>query len=113
MKKISVRFNGTFESHSIKRDGTVMLGFKAPLSEIASMVNCVRFIDKRVSIGIKAGDERFAIGNVVLNRLSFDKDGEARLMLMSDVENMKLSSENFIALVDIPVRVYLTSVGGA
>jgi len=112
LKKIQIKFDGSFNSHNVKRDGTVVLSFKAPVSEMAEMVGAVRFISKRATVGIKAGDQEIPVGRVVFNRLQFDKEGEATLTLLSDVENMKLSGEDFIALVDKPVRVYLISMGG-
>lgn len=109
---IRVKFEGSFDSHNVKRDGVVKLSFKVPLSELPEVVQTMRLIDKQASMGLVCGAAKIPVGRVVFDRLSFDRDGEARVVFQSDVDNLRLSEENLRALVDSPIIVILRSAGG-
>jgi len=111
-ENIRIRFEGTFDSHNVKRDGVVKLGFKAPLSEIASVIQLVRLIDDRISIGIICEGTDIPVGRVSLDRLSFDRHGEARIVVESDVDKMRISEEHLRAVVDKPLTIVMIGKGG-
>ncbi len=100
---IVIRFEASFHNFNVKGDGIVKLTFKVPSNEMPQVVQTVRAIDQRnVRIGTKCHKKLTDMGRVAFERLTFDRDGEATLAFMS---NLDLDVSNLRDMVDEPVRV--------
>lgn len=95
-----IRFNSTFDGQSIKRDGTVSLTFRAPLSEIADTVKLVTLLETTFHLRcVNENDEPVEIGKVTFFRLQIDRQGESRVMFETELSVMANTLEEIRSLL--------------
>lgn len=94
-EKLTVDVVGTYNGHSVKRNGIVSVDFKTSYDERIKIIKSIAFIGQNVKIGVRVGsDKPMSLGMYSLNGLRIDRDGEATLKFTSEsdyVEHDNLS----------------------
>lgn len=96
-EEIKVKIECTFDGHSIKRNGDIDLRFKAPYSEIAKSASLVRMINCNIGVHARVNNEKPEfLGTFYLNKLSFDHDGESKMVFNTELDSSEF--DNFKSL---------------
>ena len=101
-----IKFRATFDNRATKKDGTHVLKFKSPYSDIHHAIGILRAIDVDSDLTIvlsrsnikKAGVVRFA-------GMRIDKEGESTVQFESDLKALKLTDADIQLMIDTTVRV--------
>lgn len=111
---MKVRFEGTYDGQTMKKDGLVTLRFRVPSLHLPEVVKTVMMIEKRIAAQVEAGDQKHKIGIVAFGGLNIDRHGEAKLTLDTDVMSSSVPNEVIQSMIDKSVVVTLVSkVGNA
>lgn len=96
-KKVNLKFVGTNNGFSIKKNGLVDLKIECDGTQLARVLQILQYANDSFSVGAKTPE-----GNVVLGRefmfkgLSIDRDGETKLTLQADKTSIDLSSVEMV-----------------
>lgn len=92
---MKVKMNGTFNKQMCKSDGTVVIRFKFPYSEIAQYANMLTMLNSTLDTAVETEDGTLMkVGPLNYKSMKVDKDGECTL----DLQN----SADAITCLDVP-----------
>lgn len=104
----------TFDGKQVKRDGVIVLKFKIAQNEVAQAVRAVLLIDqKKVRAGVKVSGKAHKIGRVVVHQVQFDRYGECKIQLETDLAASTLSDDVVAEMVDQVVMLAVFTPEGA
>lgn len=106
---MKTRFSGTFAGANVKKDGTVVLSFLAPQSEMASVLQSVLFIDHVMRVGVELDGSPIKVGKAAFNSIRVDKDGESRVVLDTDLDGLDISLAELKSFVNENMQVLFVS----
>lgn len=108
---MKLRIVGAYDGHSVKKDGTVVLKFVFPFSEMAAAIRTVLTLGKEVALGVRTSVDdkqtRLVIGMAVVNNLRVDRDGEVHISFESDVKTVNLDRELVVPMLERTVTVFV------
>ena len=107
-----VAFECTYDGQSIKKNKVVTLGFRAPFSELGETMRMVFVIGKVFKVGVAVSDERIPIGECVLASYSYDRDGEQKIKLETDVDSMKCTTEDIKKMFNKSIKLIIKEGNG-
>lgn len=107
MAKETAKFQATFHQQQIKANGAVVLIFRAPFVEVANTVKTVMAVQRAIEVTVK--DEDGTIHEVCdagsLHNLKIDRDGESVIMIMTDLSDLDVSSQDLQSFVGTSIEV--------
>lgn len=83
------RFTATLHNFRLTKDETAKITFKVPYTELASAAKCLLLFNKQFSVGINSEGIKKKMDEVMIDKLSFDREGEASLTLVVNVEQLE------------------------
>lgn len=107
-----VAFECAYDGQSIKKNKVVTLGFRSSLSELSETMRLVFVIGKVFKVGVSVGDERIPIGECILAGYSYDRDGEQKIKLETDVDAMKCTTEDIKKMLNKSIRLIIKEGNG-
>ena len=108
-----LEFDAVYEGVAYKANGTFALKFKAPSSEIASVMQCVLLQGKAIVVGIKLGAEKMRVGVASYDGLMIDRDNEAVLKLAGETADLLLGPVELDKITKKSVRLGLATLDPA
>lgn len=87
---MKTQMQGTFDNANVKNNGICVLRFKFPYSEIGAVVQVVTALAVPISALAISEPSKAMIKNCSVKQLSFDKDGESKLSIEGDVQDISL-----------------------
>ena len=110
MEKIKIKFESTYNGHSIKKNGTIDLSFVAPYSQITNTVNLLQLINCNITLKVKIRMQVYNLGVFYLKELKIDREGESTIKFNSELDSVNLDSFNYLAE---PELIILVSASGS
>lgn len=93
---MKIKFQGTINNMSLKKDGEYRVEFKIPLLEISKAISMVRLLNTGFKIGIISEEKNKAIiSTAYFYRLAVDKEGESKVTICFSFENISNDSLAF------------------
>lgn len=102
---MKVIFTGVYDGHTTKKDGTITLHFKAPLSELSQAMKTVMAVGKMSKLALHARGKEIRMGTIVFEALKIDRDGESKVSFNTDVELAEISPDSIRTIVGEQVKV--------
>lgn len=90
-KKVTVKFVGTNNGFSIKKNGLVDLKIECDGTQLARVLQILQIANDEFSVGAKTPDGNVILGKFMFKSLSIDRDGETKLTLQAGKESVMLS----------------------
>lgn len=88
-----IKFSCSLNSIRLAKDGEYKIEFLAPMSEMASAISMVSFVDQVFSFAMVSEGEVVKASPVSLHRVAVDREGETKVVLSiphTAVDNMSL-----------------------
>ena len=93
---MKIKFQGTINNMSLKKDGEYRVEFKAPLLEISKAMSIVRLLNTGFKLGIiSEGKDKAIISIAYFNRLAIDREGESKIAVLFSSESISNDSLAF------------------
>lgn len=109
MKKVKVLLEVQYDGHSVKRNTSIDLKFKAPYSELVNCLNLLQLLNCNVRLIAKANNKnKYEIGTFYLNNLSIDRDGESNIKFNSEVDYVELNNINLLTEKETIIKLLCT-----
>ncbi len=83
------RFTATLHNFRLAKDETARITFKVPYTELVSVSKCLLLFNKQFSVGLNSEGVKKKMDEVMIDKLSFDRDGEASLTLVVNVQQLE------------------------
>lgn len=90
-KKVTMKFVGTNNGFSIKKNGLVDLKIECDGTQLARVLQILSLANDEFSVGAKTPDGNVVLGKFMFKGLNIDRDGETKLTLQADKESVALS----------------------
>ena len=108
---MTVQITGTFDSSTTKSNGQQNMRLKFPYSEIANYSKLLMLLGTTVkAVIVNDDDEKIKLGNIMIDKLTIDKDGEAKLSIIGETSNIDMA--NICSIIEKVVVIKIKSDGG-
>lgn len=107
-----VTFECTYDGQSTKKNRVVTLGFRAPFSELGETMRLVFVIGKPIKVGASVGEEHITIGECILAGYSYDRDGEQKIKLETDVDAAKCTTDDIKKMLNKSFKLIIKEGNG-
>ncbi len=106
MKKVKVKLEVQYDGHSVKKNTSVDLRFKAPYSELVNCLELLQLLNCNVEVLAKINTNKpIKIGTFYLNELKVDRDGESNIKFNSESDFVELNNINLLSEKEIVVNI--------
>lgn len=89
-KTLATKVRGVNNGFSIKKNGIVEIKIQCDGSQIVNVLGILQLAGQSIKAVAKIGDEKVKIGIFSFYGLHIDRDGDAKLVLQSDSENVNM-----------------------
>jgi hypothetical protein len=106
---MKTKYTGTLHNFRLGRDDTIKLTFKVPLSELPGISKMLLLVSKPFKLYINSEGNKYSFDDVMLDKLSFDKDGEGTITFTVPVEGMEADIGFLNSCTQKPVMIAIKS----
>lgn len=96
VKMNKLRFVGSNNGFSIKKNGLVDLKIECDATQLAKVLIILQYANEEFSVGAKIPDGNVVLGKFMFKALNIDRDGETKLTLQADKNSVNLSSVEMV-----------------
>lgn len=108
---MTVQITGTFDSSTTKSNGQQNMRLKFPYSEIANYSKLLMLLGTTAkAVIVNDDDEKIKLGTIMIDKLTIDKDGEAKLSIIGETSNIDMA--NICSIIEKVVVIKIKSDGG-
>ena len=108
---MTVQITGTFDSSTTKSNGQQNMRLKFPYSEIANYSKLLMLLGTTAkAVIVNEDDEKIKLGTIMIDKLTIDKDGEAKLSIIGETSNIDMA--NICSIIEKVVVIKIKSDGG-
>ena len=96
-KKVNLKFVGTNNGFSIKKNGLVDLKIECDGTQLAKVLQILQYANDPFKVGAKTPEGKVVLGEeFTFKSLSIDRDGETKLTLQADKNSVMLAAVEMV-----------------
>lgn len=93
---MKLKYSATLHNFRFAKDDIAKLTFKVPYTEMSSVVKMLILLNKQFALGMNSEGVKKKLDNVMIDKLNFDKEGEASLTLNVPIEGLDEIGFNYL-----------------
>lgn len=108
---MTLQITGTFDSSTTKSNGQQNMRLKFPYSEIVNYSKLLMVLGRTIKAIIVNDDgEKIKLGAIMVDKLTIDKDGEAKVSIVGETANIDMA--NICSIIEKVVVIKLKTDEG-